>query len=108
MIAAAGAASHLPPAVLRLFVAKQHHPSQKSAEDRFPHKVDIAIPDSGLGRRLIEMMAWCGDRHMADEWDSHTHTERKPDGSAITSIRFYFSTEADAAAFKNQWSANLG
>jgi hypothetical protein len=89
-------------------VAKSPHPSQQAAEARFLRNVDIAIPDSGLGRRLIEMMAWCRDRMMADEWDSHTHTQRTPAGTPITSVRFYFSTEADAAAFKKQWGTDPG
>jgi hypothetical protein len=54
------------------------------------------------------MMAWCRDRMMADAWDSHTHTERTSGGPPITSIRFYFSTEADAVAFKKQWGADPG
>jgi hypothetical protein len=94
-----------PPAVLRCGMAKSLHPSQQAAETRFPYKVDIALPDSGLGRRLVEMMAWCRDRMTADEWDSHTITERAPERPPITSVRFYFSTEAAAAAFKRQWGA---
>ena len=89
-------------------MTKSSHPSQQTAENRFLHKVDTAIPDRGVGRRLIEMIAWCSDRMTADEWDGHTHTERTPGGTPITSIRFYFSTEADAVAFKKQWGADLG
>jgi hypothetical protein len=79
---------------------------KKEAERTFPHRVDIFVPGSGLGRRLTDMHAWCSANVAADEWAEHGHTERRKGFQPIEFARFYFMHEADAAAFRAQWVAD--
>jgi hypothetical protein len=67
---------------------------KNDAERTFPHRVDISVPGSGLGRRLTDMHAWC------------SANERRKGFQPVEFARFYFMREADAASFRAQWVAD--
>ena len=73
------------------------------AKAKFPHKVDVPIPTTGIGRRLITLIGWCREHIAADDWDCHPLPERQGDKTAAQHARFYFLNEADAEAFKGRW-----
>jgi hypothetical protein len=84
--------------------ARARHPGKDEAERRFPHKIDVPVPDTGLGRDLTAMREWCRQRVSADAWAYHGHTERPHHGDApVSSARFYFAEEAHAEAFARRW-----
>ena len=76
---------------------------KKEAERRFPHKVDIPVSGSGLGRRLTDMHAWCAANVAAGEWAAHGHQERRKGQQPADFARFYFARESDAEAFQRAW-----
>src|SRR5436190_658553 len=76
---------------------------QKEAERRFPHRVDIPVPGSGLGRRLTEMHDWYAANVSTSTWAQHGHQERRKGEMPIDFARFYFATEADAGEFTLRW-----
>ena len=79
---------------------------QKDAEAKFPHRVDIPIPGSGLGNRLTDMMMWCRQNVPAGTWAQHGCSERPGGNRRLADfVRFYFMTEADAEAFRLKWQA---
>jgi hypothetical protein len=41
-------------------------------ERRFPHKVDIPVPETGLGRDLTAMLEWCRARVPRPGWEYFT------------------------------------
>ncbi len=84
--------------------ATDRNASKKAAERRFPHCVDVPIPGSGLGRRLIDMLDWCGENVPADTWAQHHHSERRTGETPRDFARFYFVSEADTEAFRGRWS----
>ena len=50
---------------------------KKAAESKFPHRVDVRVPCSGLGRRLTDMLDWCRENVPAGTWVQHHHSERR-------------------------------
>jgi hypothetical protein len=64
-------------------MARTINPHKRAAEERFLHKVDIAVPVDGLGRRLKLMHEWCHDNIGAGDWEEHGHSA-KPLGEAPT------------------------
>ncbi len=73
------------------------------AERRFPHRVDIPVPDDGLGRRLDTMLAWCRENMEAGEWAQHGHTEYQPPELPTHVARFYFMEAKVADTFRQSW-----
>jgi hypothetical protein len=43
-------------------------PRKDEAERHFPRKVDIPVPDNGLGRDLTAMLDWCQARVPSSAW----------------------------------------
>jgi hypothetical protein len=41
---------------------------KREAERTLPHRVDIPVPGTGLGRRLTDMLAWCRNHIAAGTW----------------------------------------
>jgi len=79
---------------------------RRSAEGKFPYRIDIPVPASGLGNRLTEMLMWCRANVAAGTWSQHGHSERpKARAMPAVSARFYLASEADAEAFKKRWLA---
>ena len=77
---------------------------QKEAEARFPqHRVDVPVPESGLGNRLTEMHDWCREKFVI-AWAMHAHQERRKGERPVDYVRFYFESATDAEAFRRQWS----
>jgi hypothetical protein len=80
---------------------KARHPFKDEAERRFPYKVDIPVPELGLGRDLTAMLEWCRERVPRP---GYGHTARpskhKP---PVHCARWYFIEEADAEAFRQAW-----
>ena len=76
---------------------------KKAAESKFPHRVDIPVPGSGLGRRLTEMLDWCRENVPAATWSHHHHSERCKGEAPKDFARFYFLYEAVAEAFRRRW-----
>lgn len=79
-------------------------PLKLAAEERFPHKVDIAVPAEGLGDRLRLMRDWCYDNIAAADWDEHEHSMATTGGTPTRYARFYFMRADDADAFRQRWS----
>jgi len=76
------------------------------SELRFAHKIDVAVPPTGLGERFNAMLDWCGERLHPDFWNCHGHTDparRDASGQPMDFTRFYFLEQADAAAFRHAW-----
>jgi hypothetical protein len=83
---------------------RARHPSKDEAERRFPHKIDIPIPATGLGRNLTAMLEWCRERVPEPGWAYHGHTARRSNGEApVHCARWYFIEAADAEAFRRAW-----
>ena len=76
---------------------------KKEAEKRFQHRVDIPVPDDGLGRRLDAMLAWCRENMEAGDWTQHGHTERQPPELPTHVARFYFAEAGMVEAFRQRW-----
>jgi len=76
---------------------------KREAERRFPHRVDVPVPGSGLGRRLTDMLDWCRESFAAGAWDQHHHSERRKGEAPIDYARLYFASEAAAEAFRRRW-----
>jgi hypothetical protein len=75
-----------------------------------PHKVDVPIPTTGIGSRLITLIGWCREHIAADDWDCHAFPERGGDKSSVQDARFYFLNETDAEAFRRRlkWTPKMG
>jgi hypothetical protein len=70
---------------------KARHPFKDEAERRFPHKVDVPVPELDLGRDLTDMLEWCRARVPQPAWAYHGHTARLSKRAApIHSARWYF------------------
>jgi hypothetical protein len=76
---------------------------KEEAERTFPHRVDIPVPEGGLGRRITEMHDWCRDAFTIGAWAMHGHTEKRGGAMAIDYLRFYFRDESAAVAFRQRW-----
>jgi len=85
-------------------VARYHYPGRLAAERRFPHRVDVPAPGSGLGRRLTEMLDWCRESVAEGAWDEHGRRERRTGEMPAAFVRFYFLSEAAAEAFRRRWT----
>jgi hypothetical protein len=84
--------------------ARARHPFKDEAERRFPFKIDVPVPEIGLGRDLTAMLEWCRQRMREDAWAYHSHTSRPSRGKApVHTARFYFAVEAHAEAFAQRW-----
>jgi len=82
--------------------ATDHMARKRAAEAEFPHRVDVPLPGSGLGR-LRGMLDWCGENVAAGAWDMHRHSERRKGERPVHYARFYFTTDAGAEAFRRRW-----
>jgi hypothetical protein len=78
---------------------------KREAERRLPHRIDIPVPGSGLGRQLTDMLDWCRANIAAGTWAQHGHGEKRKGEAPRDYARFYFASEADAAAFRRLWAA---
>ena len=72
--------------------------SQKAIERDFPHHVDMAVPEGGLGRRLDAMHDW----HLARGIKAH-HGRGRREGERDF-IRWCFADQATAAAFAAEFN----
>jgi hypothetical protein len=79
-------------------------PLKLAAEERFPHKVDVAVPIEGLGDRLHLMRDWCYDNIAAADWDEHEHSVPTAGETPTRYARFYFMRADDADAFRQRWA----
>jgi hypothetical protein len=43
-------------------MARYHYETRRDAERQYPHRVDIPVPEDGLGKRLNDMIDWCCER----------------------------------------------
>jgi len=84
-------------------MARVRYPARR--ERRYPHRIDIPVPRTGLGKRLSDMHDWCFDNIAAGEWEEHAHSDdrRDGDGVRIDFARFYFMNQSDAEAFRSAW-----
>ena len=76
---------------------------KKDAEATYPHRIDVPVPGGGLGKRLPAMLDWCRENVAAGLWAEHGHSERREGVAPLYYSRWYFMTEADAAAFRWRW-----
>jgi hypothetical protein len=86
-------------------MARYHYQTRRDAERKFPHRVDIPVPDGGLGKRLTDMIDWCGGRFA--DWTFHgiiDENRRDERGIPIDLVRFYFMDEIAAQQFREQWT----
>jgi hypothetical protein len=79
---------------------KARHPFKDEAERRFPHKIDVPVPPTGLGRDLTAMLEWCRARVPQPEWPiTATHPGPSKRAAPVHCARWYFAEAADAEAF---------
>jgi len=76
---------------------------QRDAERKFPIKIDIPVPPSGLGRRLTDMLDWCHANVAAGAWAQHGTRCVGRASAPRTFARWYFLSDADAVAFRRRW-----
>jgi hypothetical protein len=79
--------------------------TRRTAESRFPYKLDIHVPESGVRRRLKEMLDWCR-KNTTGQWTHHILVDRQRRdvlGVPLDFARFYFIEESDAEAFRRAW-----
>ena len=72
---------------------------------KFLHRVDILVPEGGLGKQLNAMVDWCGGRFA--EWTFHgvaDKSQRDAQGIPIDLVRFYFIDEISAQEFRERWA----
>jgi hypothetical protein len=79
---------------------KARHAFKDEAERRFPHKIDIPVPELGLGRDLTAMLEWCPARVPEATWVYHGHTERPSKREApMHCARWYFASQSRCRGF---------
>jgi hypothetical protein len=84
--------------------ARACHPFKDEDERRFPYKVDVLVPETGLSRDPTAMLEWCRARVPEPAWAYHGHTRRERKGEPpLHRVRWYFVDEADAEAFRRRW-----
>jgi hypothetical protein len=66
----------------------------EAAEAKFPIKIDIPVPGSGLGRRLTGMLGWCRENVAAGEGAQHGFLDWKRRDGPIDFTRWHFSSDA--------------
>jgi len=84
-------------------MARTHNPGKRDAESRFPVRVDVPVPEGGLGERLNRMVDWCQLNIKGGSWQVHGHSEKEARQIALDYCRFYFMTEVDADLFRWRW-----
>jgi hypothetical protein len=80
---------------------------RKDAESRFPLKIDIAVA-YGEPWPYADMLAWCRE-NVTLGWEQHGYMDKKrrdERGIPIDFSRWYFVSDADAAAFRERWVTN--
>lgn len=86
-------------------MARCHYQTRRDAERRFPHRVDIPVPEGGLGKQLNDMIEWCGEHFT--EWAHAGVTDRSrrdARGIPMDFARFYFMDEIAAQQFRERWA----
>jgi hypothetical protein len=79
--------------------------ARRIVEKTLLYHVDILVPEDGLGQRLNEMHAWCGENVERGAWAQHGYREPLRDGLVPRDYaRFCFIDGARAEAFRQQWS----
>jgi hypothetical protein len=72
------------------------------AERRFPCRIKLGIPTSGLGTRLTEMHPWLDENCGADGW---AMTPAGLRGVVNDAVAIYFFDATTAATFVARWCA---
>jgi hypothetical protein len=87
-------------------MTRPRYPSRRAGEDRYPHRVDVPVPPTGLDGRLSGMHNWCYEHVLPGGWEEHGHSDERRDerGIRIDFCRFYFLDEAGAEAFRREWA----
>lgn len=78
----------------------------RDAERRFPIRIDVRVPRSGEPWPFTEMLTWCSANVPEGAWEQHGHMDKRrrdARGIPIDYARWYFVSEADAAAFDSCW-----
>jgi hypothetical protein len=84
--------------------------TRKTAEARFPYKLDVRVPGASIGRRFKDMVDWCR-KNTAGNWTHHGLVDkdrRDSLGVPVDFVRFYFMEESDAEAFRRAWPTEQG
>ena len=71
-----------------------------SAERRFPVRIRIAVPPSGLGQRYTQITAWLDENCGADGWAITPSGTR---GVLNDAVSVYFADATLASAFVARW-----
>ena len=71
-----------------------------SAERRFPTRIRIAVPPSGLGHRYTQITAWLDESCGADGW---AMTPAGTRGVLNDALSIYFADATLASAFVARW-----
>jgi hypothetical protein len=71
-----------------------------SAERRFPARIRIAVPRSGLGQRHTQITAWLDENCGADGWAMTPSGTRGVPNDALS---IYFADATLASAFVARW-----
>jgi hypothetical protein len=71
-----------------------------SAERRFPIRIRMGVPPSGLGQRHTQITAWLDDNCGADSWAMTPSGTR---GVLNDALSIYFADAALANAFVARW-----
>jgi len=75
-------------------------PRSGFAERRFPVRVRIAVPPSGLGQRHTQITAWLDENCGADGWAMTPSAWR---GVLNDALSIYFADATLASAFVARW-----
>jgi hypothetical protein len=73
-----------------------------TAERRFPVRIRIAVPPSGLGQRYTQITTWLDENCGADGWAMTPSGTRGPLNDALS---IYFADATLASAFVARWCA---
>jgi hypothetical protein len=79
---------------------RSRHQLTRDAERRFPVRIRIAVPNTGLGVRLTEMQDWLDQNAGADVWALTPSGLR---GVITDAIALYFADVTIANAFVARW-----
>jgi hypothetical protein len=84
-------------------MARYHYENRRDAERHYPHRVDIPVPEMGLGKQLNDMIEWCCERFTECTHAGVTLPGRDDWGIKIDVVRFYFMDEVAAQQFRERW-----
>ncbi|HEY7688162.1 MAG TPA: hypothetical protein VH835_05695 [Dongiaceae bacterium] len=84
-------------------MARPRNPRKREAESLFQFRIDVPVPEGGLGSRLNEMLDWCRANVESGQWAQHGHVQKQRGRIALDYARFYFALEADADLFWWRW-----